>query len=125
MDLIREILDKQLVDRNEDRLGRVDSIVAELRPDAPPRVVHFELGFVPLAHRINLRLERLAMALHKRFGVRRSARYGVQWSSVTDVTLHHIQVDVIADETVAYDWERWLRRHFAKRLGGGSSESSE
>jgi hypothetical protein len=125
MDLIREVLDKQLVDRNEDRLGRVDSIVAELREDAPPRVVQFELGFVPLSRRISVRLERLAAALHKRFAVRRSARYGIPWSQVTDVTMHHIQVDVIADETVAYDWERWLRRHFVKRLGGGSGGSSE
>ena len=125
MDLVREILDKQLVDRNEERLGRVDSVVIELRADAPPRVVHFELGFVPLARRVSLRLERLAMALHKRLAVRRSARYGIPWSSVTDVTMHHIQVDVIAEETVAYDWERWLRRHFAKPLGGGTGESSE
>jgi len=125
MDLIREILDKQLVDRNEDRLGRVDGIAVELRQGAPPRVIQFELGFVPLAHRLSLRLERLAIALHKRFAVRRSARYGIPWSLVTDVTNHHIQVDVIADETVAYDWERWLRRNFARRLGGGSSESSE
>ena len=125
MDLIRDILDKQLVDRNEGRLGRVDSIVAELREGAPPRVVQFELGFVPLARRVSLRIESLAMALHKRFGVRRSARYGIPWSSVTDVTIHHIQVDVIADETVAHDWEHWLRRNFAKRLGGGSGESSK
>ena len=125
MDLIREILDKQLVDRNEDRLGRVDGIVAELRAGAPPRIVQFELGFVPLARRVSLRLERLAMALHMRFAVRRSARYGIPWSLVTDVTSHHIQVDLTADETVAYDWERWLRRHFVRRLGGGSGESSE
>jgi hypothetical protein len=125
MHLIRDILDKQLVDRNEDRLGRVDSILVELRNAAPPRVTEFELGFVPLARRLSVRLERLATALHKRFAVRRSARYGIPWSLVTDVTIHHIQVDVIAEDTVAYDWEHWLRRNFAERLGGGSSESSE
>ena len=114
----RDLLDRQLVDRDDNRLGRVDGIVAELRDGQPPRVLHFELGAVPLARRISLRFERLAEAVHKRLGVRRSARYGVPWSSVLDVQAAYIKVDVCADETVAYDWEHWLRRHVVSKLGG-------
>jgi hypothetical protein len=121
MHLIRDVLDKQLVDRNEDRLGRVDSIVLELHDGEPPRVVQLDLGFVPLVHRISKRLERVAEFLHKRLGVRRSARYGIPWESVMEVTMHHIRVDVIARDTPAYDWERWLGRHVVEPLGGGDS----
>ena len=117
----RDLLDRQLVDRDDNRLGRVDGIVAELRDGAPPRVVQFELGAVPLMRRISLRLERLAEALHRRFGVRRSARYGIPWSLVLRVETRCITVDVEAETTVAYDWENWLRRHVVTKLGGGDA----
>ena len=38
MDLGRQILDQQLVDRNGLNLGKVDGVVLELRRDRPPRI---------------------------------------------------------------------------------------
>ena len=38
MDLARDILDKQVVDRHETKMGKVDGLVAELREGAPPRI---------------------------------------------------------------------------------------
>jgi hypothetical protein len=122
MQLFRAILDKQIVDRDECELGRVDGMVVELRAGAPPRLVRFELGFVPLARRISVRLEHFAESMHKRLGIRRSARYGVPWNTVLDVNVHHIKVDVSAEETPAYDWERWLRTHVVEKIPGASTE---
>ena len=122
MHIIRELLDKQIVDRDEEPLGRVDGIVAELAEGEPPRIVQLELGWVPLARRIAHRFETLALAAHKRWSVRRSARYHIAWESVLEVDVHHVKVDVSADETPAYDWERWLRRNVIGRIPGASTD---
>lgn len=122
MHVIRDLLDLQIDDRDEVELGRVDGLVAELRDGAPPRIVAMELGFVPVARRISRRLEHFAEAMHKRFGVRRSARYHIPWSAVVEVNVHHVKVDLAAEETVAFDWERWLRRNVIGRLPGASQE---
>ena len=122
MRLFHEIVDKQIVDRDEREVGWVDGIVLELRDGAAPRVVRLELGFVPLARRISLRLERIAELVHDRLHVRRSARFGLPWEKVLDVNAHHVKVDVLAEETPAYDWERWLRRHVVEKIPGASTE---
>jgi len=120
--LFRDVLDKQVEDREGERMGRVDAIVVEIRDGRPPRVAHLELGFVPLARRLHPRLEAIAERWHKRLGVRRSARFHLIWSEVLDVDIHRVQADVMADETPAQDWERWLRRHIIERIPGASRD---
>src|SRR5438309_84466 len=118
MHVIRELLDMQIVDRDEERVGRVDGIVAELRDGEPPVIVALELGFVTIARRVHRRLESVVEAMHQRWSVRRSARYHVPWSDVMEVNLHHVRIDVRVEETVAFDWERWLRRHVIGKIPG-------
>jgi hypothetical protein len=122
MHVFRDLLDKQIVDREEERVGRVDGIIAEIHEGAPPRVIQVELGFVTIARRIHRRFEALAEAVHKRWSVRRSARYHIDWLNVMDVNVHHVKVDVKVEETPAFDWERWLRRHVIGRIPGASAE---
>lgn len=121
-DLIRDVLDKQLVDREQTEMGRVDGLVLELRDGQPPRVDHFELGFAVLAARLHPRLETWLQAIRNRWSVRRSARYSIPWQQVAEVTRHDISVDVKAEETPAFDWERWLRRTIVKKLPGGDEK---
>ena len=71
IDIIRDILDKQLVDREDTEMGRVDGIVLSI-DDGAPRIDHFELGFVVLARRLHPRLERWLQALRSRWTVRRT-----------------------------------------------------
>ena len=56
MDLIRDVLDNQIVDREGRNMGRVDGIVGELRPGQPVRVACIELGPPTLAGRLHPRL---------------------------------------------------------------------
>src|SRR3954470_4492419 len=42
--LVRDVLDKQLLDRESRPFGKVDGIVLEVRADGPPRVVALEVG---------------------------------------------------------------------------------
>ena len=120
MHIIRDLLDKQIVDRDACEVGRVDGIVVELRENGPPVVVAFELGFVPLAHRIGRRAEALVEALHRRFSVRQSARFHIPWADVTDVNVHHVRIRTNFEDIGAADWERWLRKNVIRRLPGGS-----
>jgi hypothetical protein len=114
LDLTRDVLDKQLVDRDKAKMGRVDSLILELRKDQPPRVAAIEMGFVVLARRMSPRMERWVEKL-RRFSVRKTARQRVAWEKVMEIESHHIKLDLNAIETPAFDWERWFRDHFAKK----------
>lgn len=122
MYVFRELLDKQLEDADGRRMGRVDAVIAEIRPGRPPCIASLEVGFVSVARRIHPRFEAFAERMHKRFGVRRSARYHIPWKQVLDVNMHRVKVDVRAEDTPAFDWERWLRHHVIRRIPGSSTE---
>jgi sporulation protein YlmC with PRC-barrel domain len=111
LDLVRDVLDKQVVDRDGTKMGRVDGRVLELREGRPPRVATLEMGGAVLARRIHPRVARWTEWWGRRFGVRKTAVCRVPWAAVQEVTAHHIKVDVAALETAAFDWELWLRDH--------------
>ena len=118
LDLVRDVLDTQVVDREETKMGRVDGLVLELREGQPPRVESIEMGFVVLAQRLHPRLEDWFLRLRRRFSVRRTACYSVPWSKVKDVTPFCVKLDVEAAGTPAFDWERWLRDHVIVHFPG-------
>jgi hypothetical protein len=62
MDLIRDVLDNQLVDRNGRKMGKVDGIAIELRENKPPRLAYIETGAPTLARRLHPRLARWVAA---------------------------------------------------------------
>ena len=121
-EIVRDILDLQLVDRDKTKMGRVDGLVLAVDDGQQPRIDHFELGFASLARRIHPILERWLQALRERWSVRRSARQIVPWSKVMDVTDDEIQIDVKAEETPAFDWERWLRDKIVKKIPGSGAD---
>ena len=51
MDLVRDLLDKKVVDRNGREIGRVDSVVLENGRHGPVRVSAIEIGPAVLAYR--------------------------------------------------------------------------
>jgi hypothetical protein len=119
IELVRDVLDKELVDEEGQLLGRVDGVLIALDDDGPPRVVGLAQGFVVLAARISPRLVGPFQRFRKRWSKRRTARLLVPWEQVVEVNLHHVQVALHAPETAAYDWEKWLARHVVARLPGG------
>lgn len=120
--LARDVLDQQLIDRNGTKMGRVDGLVLAIDGEGPPRVDHFELGFVVLARRLHPRLERLLQSVRRRWSVRTSARQLVPWSAVEEIKPGHIKVNFDALSTPAFDWERWLRAHVIARIPGGGGD---
>ena len=121
LDLTRDLLDMQVVDRDEVKMGRIDGLILELRGDKPPRVEAIEMGFAVLARRMGPRAERWLEKL-RRFSIRKTASQRVPWAKVTAVEPHHIQVDLEALETPAFAWELWFRDHFVAPVEGNKGK---
>lgn len=119
IDLIRDVLDNQIVDRNQRPMGKVDGIVVELREDQPPRLVGIETGATTLAHRLHPRIERWIANIEQSWGAKRSQPLRIAWSKIRDVGID-VEVDLVADQTPALAYEQWLRQHIVQHIPGGS-----
>lgn len=118
MDLLRDILDKQVVDREQVKIGKVDGLVAELRPGKPPRIVAIELGAVTLARRLGARSGRWTAQLAARLGGKRHGEpHRIAWNKVQDIGVD-IQFDIDVRETSIFAWQDWLRDHVIGRIPG-------
>jgi hypothetical protein len=118
LELIRDILDKQVLDREQTKIGKVDGIIAELRAGEPPRVAFVEIGTVALARRLGPRIGRWASRLGERLGGEAHREpYRIAWSRVRDIGVD-IEVDIDVRETTIFDWQDWLRDHVIGRIPG-------
>jgi hypothetical protein len=117
--LVRDLLDAQLVDRNERMIGRVDGVVLELRSGGPPRVAAMEVGPITLARRLHPRLARWLRALAIRVLPVSVRSMRLPLTLCRDIGVD-IELDVDAqDDRRLLRLERWLSRHIVERLPGG------
>lgn len=114
IDLVFDVLDKQVVDRNYREMGRVDTIVLEMRAGKPPLVRAIEIGPAIVAGRLHPALGRVAAVLEDIFCVADRRPIRIPFTHVTDVR-HDVVVDVAAGETGAANVENRVR-HFVRRL---------
>ena len=120
MNLVRDVLDIRLVDREGQGLGRVDSVVLRLRDDAPPRFVAMEVGVVPASRRLPRRLGAVVR------WVARSVRPMLQTTRYTPAQIRDMGVDIELDVSASDNpkllrFEKWLSRHVVSRIPGGGS----
>ncbi len=115
MDIGRQILDQQLVDRAGVNLGKVDGVVLELRDGSPPRVAAVLTGGHLLARRIHPRIESWARRLTRRWGPGRHSPFRIPWSRVKKIGVD-IKVDIEAQEVMP--WEYWVRDNIIGRIPG-------
>jgi|SRR5438105_7363092 len=117
MDLVRELLDNQVVDGRGTRMGKVDGIVLELREDGPPRVAFLEIGASALAHRFSPLLGRWMEALAQHLGVSDGQPLRVPPSRLTEAGVD-LRLDLDCRETSAMAWEGWVSRKIVRRIPG-------
>lgn len=116
--LVRDVLDKQVIDPDDCKIGKVDSIVLQLRAHRPPRVIGMEISQAAAWRRLHTRLGDFADWLRARFepGQDRPARILFE---------HFVRggIDVIVDipwkRTRALVWEDWLQQRIVGRIPGG------
>jgi sporulation protein YlmC with PRC-barrel domain len=108
VDLVHDLLDKHVVDRHGREMGRVDSVILEVRDGASPRVAAIEIGPAVLAQRVHPTLGRWVAALEHAFGVDEGRPVRIPFSAILDIG-DHVKVDVAYGETAAATVERRLR----------------
>jgi sporulation protein YlmC with PRC-barrel domain len=113
--VVRDLLDKQVLDRRNRKIGKVDGLVMQLRKDAPPRLAILEIGAVTLARRLHSRLAEWVEVIERRWGPGDGRPVRIPYSKVTDVGLD-VEVDVDGDEIGAFRWENWLKTHVLSYL---------
>ncbi len=119
VDLVRDVLDEQLLDREGRAMGKADGITAELREGEPPRLVSIEQGGPVPWRRLSSPLGDLAARLGARWSVRGGKAYSIPWDKIMSVGIN-VELDVEnAYKTPALAWELWLRDHIVGRILGG------
>jgi hypothetical protein len=118
--LIRDVLDKLLVDRDGTPLGRVDGIVLIVSGDNPrPRVAQIESGIPTLARRLSSRFARALHWLTRKLGGHWPRPVRLPWSRI-ECFGRELKLDVCAENSRLLAREQWLRRHVIGRIPGGS-----
>jgi sporulation protein YlmC with PRC-barrel domain len=112
--VVRDLLDKQLVDRRQDPMGRADGVILTIPAGGgPPRVTWLESGVSVWAARLGRRVGRLARWAGRRWGLSRGRPVRVPWACVVRVGVE-TELDLVADDTRALAWERWLLTHVVR-----------
>lgn len=118
MKLLRDLLDKQVVDREQVKIGKVDGLVAELRSGKPPRIIAIELGSITLARRLGARPGRWMARLAVKLGGKQHGEpHWIAWHKVKDIGID-IEFDIDVRETSIFAWQDWLRDHVIGRIPG-------
>jgi sporulation protein YlmC with PRC-barrel domain len=113
--VVRDILDKLVVDRNGREIGRVDGIELELTPGRPPRLGAVLIGPIVLGYRLHPALGRLAAAIERALALGPGRPVRVPFDDVNVGT--HVKIGLAAGETAAEAFEQRLRK-WVQRIPG-------
>lgn len=117
MNIIRDILDNQLVDSKGANMGRVDGIVMELGDREPPRLTYIEVGMPTLAQRIHPKLASWVVAIQSKWGAKHTQSFRIPFSQVRNIGID-VEIDVEAEATPVLAYEHWVRENIIKRIPG-------
>ena len=109
MDLVRDILDKTVRDRNGREMGRVDGIVLEVSPGSQPHVAVLQVGPSVLASRLMPALARWVEAFERAWQVDQGRPISISPRDVMKVELD-VTADTAVGQTGAENIELRLRR---------------
>jgi hypothetical protein len=121
INLVRDVLDKQMLDQNECEIGRVDGIILEFPEDGPPRVARLELGGPVLARRLGDWAKRPIRAMSERFGPKRLLPVEFPWRLVFRLG-SDVHLDLDAEATDALAWEKWIEKKIIKKIPGAMAK---
>jgi hypothetical protein len=116
MYLVRDVLDKQLLDHFGNKIGRVDGIVLQISAGgSPPEVIALETGCAVQAARVSIRFKRWVEKLCAKTGA--NSRYRIGWPGL-HVDGLDVRTPVAVQDTPAVAIEKRLG-HLLGRLPGG------
>ena len=117
LDLVRDVLDEQLVDARERPIGKADGVVIEVRPGEPPRVTAIEVGPTTLAYRLHPRWGRWMARFNRWMQVPGGGAVRLPFSGL-EIRDTEIKVPIDGEASGLFWWEGWVKRHFTRHLPG-------
>ena len=118
MEVVRDLLDKQVLDRKETKIGKVDGIVMELGSGDRPRITFIEIGAVALARRLGPRIGHFTSRVWGQLGGENSRKpYRIPWRKVRKIGVE-IKIDIDVEDTTIFSWQDWLRNKVILRIPG-------
>ena len=119
--LWHDVLDSQLVDRTEEKIGRVDVLLLELEEGRPPRAATIVVGSAARAARVGGWMVAVRRAVRALFARRVEHESRIPFDAVRRVA-DNIQVDVDGKTLDAGHRERWLREHVICKIPGAEGD---
>jgi hypothetical protein len=117
MELVRDYLDKQAVDRAGNKMGRIDGIVLLLKKEQPPLVEAVEISAITVARRLHCGLANRLLKFISWTTGREPQPYRVKWKKVSFES-NNVVLDVDRETSPAVTCENWVRRHFIDHIPG-------
>jgi hypothetical protein len=117
MELVRDCLDKQAVDRAGNKMGRIDGIVLLVNENKPPRVEAVEISAITVARRLHSGLANWLLKIISRITGHEPQPYRVEWKKVSFQS-NNVVLDVDRETSPAVTCENWVRRHFIDHIPG-------
>jgi hypothetical protein len=116
--LVRDVLDKQVLDPDDCKVGKVDGILLQGRANRPPRVIAIEISQCAAWRRVHRRIGDLADWLRGKFepGQERPARILFDHVVRGGIDVH---IDIPWKRTRALVWEDWLENRVIAKIPGG------
>jgi hypothetical protein len=118
MPLVRDVLDKQVLDPDRCKVGKVDGIVLQLRANRPPRVIAMEISQSAAWRRVYRRLGDLADWLRARFEPGENRPPRILFDHFVRGGID-VRIDIPWTRTRALVWEDWLEDRVIARIPGG------
>jgi hypothetical protein len=122
--LVHDVLDLQLVDRANHKVGRVDGLMLALVDGQPPRVAAILVGGPVRAERIGRWMKLVAKVMRAVTRVKREGVSRIPFSAVRCIG-DTIRIDVDGNALEADHLENWLKAHVVSRIPGAGAEDGE
>jgi hypothetical protein len=119
--LSHDVLDAQLVDRRQEKIGRVDALLLELEEGQPPRVATIVIGAAARAARVGGWMVWLRRAMRSLAGRRAEHESHIPFRAVRCIA-DTIELDVDGHTLDAGHLERWLAERVVCRIPGAGGE---
>lgn len=119
--LVHDVLDAQLVDRVQEKIGRVDGLLLELEEGRPPRVATIVIGGAARAERVGHGFAALRRGLRAVFGRHEDHVSRIPFEKVRRIG-DTIELDVDEQTLESEHLERWLKEHVVCRIPGAGGE---